>query len=248
MISIIVCSINPEQFRHVCETYARVFAGEKCEVIGVHDAASLAEGYNRAVASAKGELIIFSHDDLEIISPDFKRRLMDHMAYADLVGVAGSIRAAGGAWALPGAPYIAGQIAHYSEENKKFYAGIWGAHARRVDGIKVMDGLFLCAHRKVVEAIPFDQETFTGFHIYDVDFTFRAYLAGFRLAVGCDLLILHGSTGNFDDTWARYEELFRLKHAGRLDVMCERTFRAATVGVDTFEELLRVMAPPWWDQ
>jgi len=60
MISIIICSINPEKFRNVCQTYARVFKSEKCEIIGVHDALSLAEGYNRAVASAKGDLIIFS--------------------------------------------------------------------------------------------------------------------------------------------------------------------------------------------
>ena len=46
MISIIICSINPEKFRNVCQTYARVFKSEKCEIIGVHDALSLAEGYN----------------------------------------------------------------------------------------------------------------------------------------------------------------------------------------------------------
>jgi GT2 family glycosyltransferase len=248
MISIIICSINPDRFRRVCETYSIIFAGVECEVIGVHDARGLAEGYNRAIAAAKGELLVFSHDDVGVVNPDFGQRLLGHMNHADLVGIAGATRVPGGAWASAAPPYIFGQIAHWSEQEKLFYAGVWGVPSRRVDGIKVMDGVFLAVRRPVVEKIGFDEKTFDGFHGYDMDFTFSAYQAGFRLAVGCDLCILHGSTGTWDKRWEHYETAFCLKHRGHLDAMSKRTYRAATIGVDSWDELLRVMTPPWWDR
>jgi len=134
MISILICSINPDRFRKVCEMYAGVFAGENCQIIGVHDASGLAEAYNRAVAAAKGELLIFSHDDVEALNPDFKDRLLDHMRYADLVGIAGSTRVTGGAWAYAAPPYVFGQIAHWHPQEKRYYAGVWGVPMRRMDG------------------------------------------------------------------------------------------------------------------
>lgn len=246
MISIVICSINADRFQQVCDTYSRAFAGETCEVVAVHDASSLAEAYNRAIEVAKGELVIFSHDDIEILNADFKDRLFGHLRYADMVGIAGANRCTGGAWASPGPHYVFGQVAHWHPEEKRYYAGVWGIPARRVDGIKAMDGVFLCAKRSVVEKVQFDAEAFTGFHVYDIDFTFRAHLAGFRLAVGCDLCILHASTGTWDDSWKYFEDIFRLKHQSRLDVLTNRIYRAAMIGVDTREELLQVMTPPWW--
>jgi GT2 family glycosyltransferase len=248
MISIIICSIIPERFRRVCDAYSRVFSGVHCEVIGVHDASSLAEAYNRAIPAAKGDLLIFSHDDIDMVNPDFGPRLLGHMDHADLVGIAGATRVPGGAWASAAPPFIFGQIAHYSPDEKLFINGVWGVPSRRADGIKVMDGVFLCARRELAEKVLFDQTNFDGFHGYDMDFTFRAHLAGFRLAVGCDLCILHGSTGKWDKRWEHYERLFISKHMPHLDRMTRRTYRAATVGVESFEELQRIMTPPWWDR
>jgi GT2 family glycosyltransferase len=247
MISIIVCSINPDRFKRVCDTYSRVFGTEDTELIAVHDALSLAEAYNRAVPACKGDLIIFSHDDIQILNADFKERLLGHMEHADMVGIAGSTHVTGGAWAQPAYPYIYGQIAHYSPAEKLYFAGVWGVPQRRVDGIKAMDGVFLCTRRNLAREIPFDEKAFTGFHGYDMDFTFRAHLAGFRLAVGCDLCILHESSGQWDNSWKRYEDIFRLKHFGRFDVLAPRIYKAATVSVESSDELLRIMTPPWWD-
>jgi GT2 family glycosyltransferase len=246
MISIIICSIDPDRFRAVCEMYGRVFAGESFEIVAIHDAQGLAEGYNRAVTAAKGDLVIFSHDDVEVLNADFKHRLIDHMAHADLVGVAGATRVIGGAWASNAPPYVFGQIAHQRE--KGFEVILWGVPKRRIDGIKVMDGVFLCARRPVVEKVKFDETTFAGFHLYDVDFTFRAFLAGFRLAVGCDLRLLHFSSGRWDRSWRHDENVFRAKFHGRLETLDCNSHRIAGVDVETREELLEVMSPHWWDR
>jgi GT2 family glycosyltransferase len=56
---------------------------------------------------------------------------------------------------------------------------------------QAVDGVLIGAHRKVCDAIPFDEQTFTGFHHYDIDFSYRAFLAGFSCGIVLDLDIFH---------------------------------------------------------
>ena len=55
--------------------------------------------------------------------------------------------------------------------------------------------------REVWDAVRFDEATFDGFHGYDIDFTYRAHLAGYRLAVSMNLLLIHFSAGGYDLQW-----------------------------------------------
>jgi GT2 family glycosyltransferase len=245
MISIIICSIDDQKFTRVTDSLAQALGADSVEFIRVQDAKGLAEGYNRALPHAHGELIVFCHDDIEVLSPDFKDRLLGHMEQADLVGVAGASRVISGRWANACPPYIFGQIASFDPQTNLYGVWLWGTPARRINHIEVLDGVFMCAKRQVAQAVPFDAQTFDGFHCYDLDFSFRAHQAGFRLAVGCDLLLLHWSTGNWNAQWQRYEEAFRQKHAGQLDVMPDRGMRTGIVSCHTREELIELMSPAW---
>jgi len=246
MISIIICSVDEARFQRVSQTYARVFRGEEFEVVGIHDARGLAEGYNRGIKSSRGEIVILSHDDIDVINDDFKDRLLGHLGAADLLGVAGATRVRKGAWIAAGPPYIYGQIAQRDAREKSFMVMIWGTPTRRVEQIKVMDGVFLCGKRQVMEAVPFDEQTFPGFHLYDIDFTFRAHQAGFRLAVCCDLLLIHESFGKFDTQWEHYVRVFGEKYAAQMDPVPERSFQVTAVKVRRREELPEVMIPAQW--
>ena len=70
-ISVVICSIDPRKFEAVTASYRQRFADHTLEIVGVHDARSLAEGYNRAAAQSSGDILVFSHDDIELVSPDF---------------------------------------------------------------------------------------------------------------------------------------------------------------------------------
>jgi hypothetical protein len=74
----------------------------------------------------------------------------------------------------------------------------------------------MAARRQVVEAIPFDAVTFDNFHHYDLDFSYRAHLAGFKIVVPWDILIFHASRGAYDSVWERYSERFLAKHGATL--------------------------------
>jgi len=215
-ISIIICSIRPERFARVCETYRALFRDVRHEIIGIHDARSLCEGYNRGAARARGEIVLFSHDDVEIATPDFAARLLRHLARHDVVGVAGTTRLIGGSWTYAGWPHLQGQVGSRISRPGSLMVTIYGLHGGEAVGVQAIDGVFLAAHRPVLERVRFDEQTFDGWHLYDLDFTFCAHLAGFRTAVCQDLCLIHNSFGTYDRAWETYIQRFEDKHRGRL--------------------------------
>jgi len=215
MFSIIVCSNRPALAEAVRRHYATLFESRESEFILIDDATSLSEGYTRGVQRSRGEHLVFSHDDVEFVSPDVALRLRQHLRDHDVVGIAGATRMVDGAWFDAGDPYTFGLVI-YPDQGGQYTIRYVGAGPRCVSQIHALDGCFIACRREVAETVGFDAETFDGFHFYDVDFTFRAHLRGYRLAVCRDLALIHASQGNFDDTWQRYRERFEAKHAGRL--------------------------------
>ena len=211
MISIIICSVDPIRFSRIGDHYRLLLENEPAEIIGIHDARSLCEGYNRGLAAARGDIIIFSHDDIEIWTGQFVPRLKRHLEKCDAIGVAGAARVVNAYWGSAGLPWTFGQVCH--PHQNQFVVSVWGAIKRLQDGIQIMDGLFLAFRRDVIQRVAWDAATFDGFHVYDVDCTYRAHLMGYRLGVALDLPIFHQSPGNFSAEWQKYNHAFLRKHA-----------------------------------
>jgi len=220
-ISVVICSNRPERFEQASAMYRRMLEGAWHEVIGVHDAGSLCEGYGRGIASSRGEAIVLSHDDIDILAPDFAARLARSLQRFDLVGVAGATRLAGPAWGWAGHPDVHGWIAHRPGGSGDWRPAFWSPWPA-VAGAVVLDGVFIAGHRRVFEAVPFDAVTFDGFHCYDIDFTWRASLAGHRIGVCGDLGLVHESVGAFDARWRDYADRFVAKFPG-----CNQALRPA---------------------
>src|SRR5277367_5805667 len=127
MISIVICSINTMKFVAVSESYRQALGDEPHEIIRISNAKSLAEGYNRGLGKSTGEIVIFSHDDIEILTADFRARLRQHLHQYDVVGVAGTNRLMAGGWAAAGPPYVFGQIAYPQPKSKTVRVHIFGA-------------------------------------------------------------------------------------------------------------------------
>jgi hypothetical protein len=185
--------------------------------------------------------LIFAHDDIEILTPHFLPRLKRHLSRYDMVGVAGTSRFVDAFWAAAGPPYIFGQVG--TPVGEGYTLTIFGTPARVVEGIQALDGLFISCRRSVAESVGFDERTFDGFHAYDVDFAFRGFLARARLAVACDLHLLHGSPGDFGEHWDHYAGLLNRKHFSGPSPLLRRMRNYCCVGVATKAELLEVMEP-----
>jgi GT2 family glycosyltransferase len=239
MISIIICSVNPVLFSRVHAQYTQLLAGEPFEIIGIHNARGICEGYTRGLAQSKGDIVIFSHDDIEIWTPEFLPRLKEHLQRFDVIGVAGTSKLIGGGWYASGRPYAAGQITH--SVVGEFQVTYYGGYRRVMGGMQALDGLFLAFRREVIERVGWDGQTFRGFHCYDIDCTYRAFRMGYRLGVAVDLPMLHQSGGNFDATWMQNAELFMQKHGAYLETLPKHSHQTAIVQVKTREEAKALM-------
>jgi len=221
-LSVIICSIDDDRFANVSANLRQHFRGLSHELIRIDDAGSLAEGYNRGMARSRGELLIFCHDDIEVLQPDFLRRLLAHLERCDVVGVAGTTRLKDSHWGSAGAPATHGQVLQPLEAGEGYVLNVFCQDEHPVEeaagAIQALDGLFIAARRPVAQAVRFDEHTFDGFHLYDLDFSFRAHLAGYRVGVCHDILIYHHSNGRKDEVWRRYGVRFEDKFAGRLSV------------------------------
>jgi len=243
-VSIVVCSIDAGKFARVSANYRLLFAGRTIEIVGIHDARSLAEGYNRGIAQSRGARLILSHDDIEILSPDFAARVDRHLADFDLVGIAGTTCLIEGKWAAAGDPYVFTLITSPDPESGGYATMMLGGGPLIVPGIQAIDGVFMAMRRDVAAAIPFDADEFDGFHLYDLDFSFRAQRAGFRLAVCRDIVLIHESTGTYDAAWEDYKHRFEGKHLGALATVGQPRIGArASFTASTRDEILRRCEP-----
>ena len=213
MISVIICSIDAAKFARVTANYRELLAGHPHEIIGIHDARSLSEGYNRGSRQARGELLIFSHDDIEIVSPDLVGAITSATAQLDVIGVVGTSKVLAAYWPAAGHPYLHGWVAQPAPDGQGFYVGVFGVDGALSTHLQGLDGLFFVATRSVTAAVPFDEVTFDGFHGYDMDFSFGAHLAGFRVGTTAEIAVIHSSSGRFGgDAWQRCAERFVQKY------------------------------------
>ena len=235
-VSVVVCSIDAAKFARVTANYRNLFASRELEIIGIHDARSLSEGYNRGILQSRGERIILSHDDIEILTPDFAERVERHLERFDLIGVAGTTRLVAGKWELAGDPYAFALISAPDAESGRYKTVLRGGGPLVVAGIQALDGVFMAMRRAVAVSVPFDEACFDHFHLYDLDFSLRAHQAGFALAVCRDLVLIHDSMGRFDAVWEEHRRRFEAKHHAHLPdrwdakIGAHASFLAATPG------------------
>jgi GT2 family glycosyltransferase len=85
----------------------------------------------------------------------------------------------------------------------------FGAETADVDAV---DGCFLALSPFVVRHVRFDERLFTGFHAYDIDFSFAVRAAGKRVVVS-DLRVHHHRRDGFPDRrgWLRSNIHWRAK-------------------------------------
>jgi hypothetical protein len=78
-----------------------------------------------------------------------------------------------------------------------FNLSVFGVFAPITGGIQALDGFFMAARANNCQR--FNEEVCEGFHMYDIDWSFRAYRAGLKVAVANDLFLGHASVGGYGD-------------------------------------------------
>jgi hypothetical protein len=210
-LSIVIVSRDDARFAGAASAFAQAFAGWPHDLVRVRDAASMYDGYARGFAATRGDIVAFAHDDIRFAIPDFAARLADAMATADMVGVAGTTKVSGPAVFWSGQPWMRGAITHRAPADAAYEFALPSFAGPRTTDAQGLDGVFLAMRRPLAARIGFDPATFAGFHLYDLDLSYRAYLAGARVAIAADLALIHASRGAFDDKYTVASNAFVAK-------------------------------------
>jgi hypothetical protein len=208
-IDVITCSIDPNKqaaLRRSLETHWGI---DSFRLTVIHNARSLAGAFNGALAKATSEYVVLCHDDIEFIAPpahsaNWPALLTQHLQQFDVLGVAGTTQLTSPMLLGAGPAHAHGWTAHWDADEQPI-VGFFSAHTQPV-AAQALDGVFIAMRRNVFAQVQFDAQTFDGFHCYDVDFSYRCYLAGLRVAVCPDLWLLHQSQGAYSNVWRRYAQ------------------------------------------
>lgn len=232
MISVVICSARADRLQAVRANIAAT-VGVEYELIAIDNSVEgrgLCEVYNRGAAQAKYEFICFVHEDVEFLSPAWGARALAHFASdteLGLIGLAGSrykARTPSG-WHCGDKSELCINIFHGATAETAEPARQMPASFASESCVPVvaLDGVWLFARRAIWQLVRFD-ERLKGFHFYDVDFSLRVAQVA-KVAVVCDIDLLHFSLGSFSLAWAEQalaysarppcELPFSLNHSGK---------------------------------
>lgn len=220
MITIIVSSVN--------DALNREFRRNIQQTIGVeyellcHDNRQtnwgLCKLYNHYAAQSRYELLCFLHEDLVFHTQNWGRELLrffDSHPEAGVVGFAGSTikteHVSGWGSGIPASREHL--IQHFPDGTSATLYD--NPNQEEYSAVVPIDGLALITTKQVWSEHPFDEHTFSRFHLYDLDFTMQ--VAQHYTNYVCHMIdVEHLSNGSFSSEWLIESDKFIAKWRDKL--------------------------------
>lgn len=221
MISIVICSINEKYLSQVKENISATI-GHEYELLiwnNLQDSKGICEVYNRMAEQARFEYICFLHEDILFETENWGRKISSIFQKQPAIGVIG----------VAGSKFKSAYFSGWYTGNKdidcaniihRFNTGdehvlLNPKKDNDLEEVVCIDGVFICCRKSIWKQVRFNQEHFSGFHFYDIDFSTRAS-AVCKVAVSFDVLIVHITKGgDFGDKWVNeafvYHQLYEKK-------------------------------------
>jgi hypothetical protein len=190
-----------------------------------NDEFSLTEIYNRGLKESKYDICVFLHNDIIMNSSSWAGKLLKHFERNPdygIIGVAGTkYMAPSGMW-WEDTRKMYGRVGHM-HEGKTWISKYSDDLGSSVEEVLVVDGVFFAVHKNRIKK-NFD-ESFKGFHFYDVDFSFSNYLAGVKVGVITNIQLTHKSIGMTNEKWDKNKAQFVDKFNDELPKSIKRVLR-----------------------
>lgn len=210
MYSIICCSVNPELAASLKQNIAETI-GAPFEFIAFDNRKygyGICKVYNLCAKQAQYDLLCFVHEDVRFLTQGWGKLLAPKLGEAKcgVIGFAGStvkLRQLTG-WNT----CRKALRTHYVQYMKgRKHKQCVNPEENEYSPVVTLDGLCLITRREIWERTPFDEDTFRGFHCYDLDFSLAVCLRHVNYV--CHMVLVeHFSEGAFSLSWL--EELKRL--------------------------------------
>ena len=223
MISVVICSINKnlaEQVKSNIDTTIGV-PWQPVIINNTNPSRGLTEVYNQGVTKSEFPVICFVHEDVTFLTMSWGKIVIDFFdndPLLGMIGVAGSgykSKTPSG-WMTSIPEFDRCNVFHLDKNGDTSRLYFDQPPERLLKEVVTLDGIFLCTRKSVIETIPFDQELLKGFHLYDLDISFRMSRK-YKIAVcfGIDI-IHHTEGGDFGNKWIDATILWHKKYSGQL--------------------------------
>lgn len=205
MISVIICSRTPFLSNSLKNNIHETIGVEYELIIidnssGIHNIFS---AYNEGVRRSRYSILCFMHDDIIYHTNNWGKCVINHFTDENIgmIGVAGS-----SIKTISPSPvcasfdfYHINIIQHLNGEIKK--SQIKRNKHDFKEEVVVIDGVWFCIKKELFSSeLYFDEKTYSGFHVYDMDISFQIGNVS-KLYVVYDILIEHLSSGNLNKMW-----------------------------------------------
>lgn len=213
---------NEEDAKPIVERFQKMIGWKNTAyIVNNPNGASLTSVYNHVFDKFPTfRHVLFIHDDIDILTVGWGRRLMelfDNNPEYGLIGMAGSknYELDGGWWSFKN---IFGQVEHRTNDHGNYLTSFSPYFKHDLEEVCVIDGLFMAIDREKATC-RFD-EGIKGFDFYDIDFSLQTFFEGkCKIGVTNAIRIAHESKGIPKPAWYSNHDLVNKKYEGKLPII-----------------------------
>lgn len=222
MISIIISSINNSLLKQVTNNIKNTI-GVPYEIISYNNSIQnygICKVYNICAKKAKYKFLVFCHEDILFHTINWG---------AELITLLSNIK--NGLIGAAGATYKSEFCTPWTSVPHEFYR--MNAIQRYTNGniikhsinpknevnskVAVIDGFFMATTKKIFKEIHFDEEYLKGFHLYDIDYSYKISKK-YNILISHKILIEHFSQGNMNKNWFKESIRWHKRHKHYLPI------------------------------
>jgi len=206
---------------HLTEEDNKKFTSHIKKTIGVKDHQillyenmnqySLSEIYNIGLNESLNDIVLFVHNDVIFETNNWGRILLNKFNNTDygILGLAGTTDIGNdGIWWTDRNKMVG--IVNHSDKGKKWESKYSNSYGKDIIETCLVDGVFIAVNKNNLQKS--FNESFKGFHYYDITFCIDNYLKGTKIGVLFDIRITHFSIGQTNSDWERNRVEFTSKY------------------------------------
>lgn len=215
MISIIICSRKADIPQEIKDNIAATIGCEYelCVIDNSRNEYNIFTAYNEGVRRAKGDYLLFAHDDVvKYHTQDWGRNIEKHFLddkKLGLIGVTGTHfwPQCYSEWSC-NMVHSGGCVQNVDGEIETFCDTEYFPEGETIVEAIAVDGIWFCIRRNLFEKIRFDDRTFSGWHYYDMDICLQVREIGYKVGIVSDITIEHTSWGTWNKAWIESAKKF----------------------------------------
>jgi len=178
---------------------------------------SLTEIYNKGLKEASSDIVVFCHDDIIFETKNWGNKLIKHFDKNEeysILGVAGTNHMISGMWwEIRNAMH--GTVKH-TDGNKVWENKFSKSYGNELKEMVVLDGLFLAVDR--TRLISKFDESYKGFHFYDISFCFDNHINGAKIGLMSNIKLIHKSVGGTNKQWEENKLIFETRNSKNIPI------------------------------